>query len=73
MDKKTLESKSIADLKVIASSLGLSDTKSLKKGDLIDQILGEKTNEKTGDLFSNEKSDKNSNTEIQNKPTTLYL
>ena len=58
MDKKTLDSKSIADLKVIASSLGLSETNSLKKAELIDQILGEKTSEKTGDLFANEKADK---------------
>jgi transcription termination factor Rho len=58
MDKKTLDSKSIADLKVIASSLGLSETNSLKKAELINQILGEKTSEKTGDLFANEKADK---------------
>ena len=58
MDKKTLESKSISDLKVIASSLGLSETDSLKKSDLIDQILGQKTPNKNGDLFGNEKSDK---------------
>ena len=31
MDKKTLESKSISELKVIASSIGLSDIESLKK------------------------------------------
>jgi transcription termination factor Rho len=58
MDKKTLDSKSIADLKVIASSLGLSETNSLKKAELINQILGEKTSGKTGDLFANEKADK---------------
>ena len=49
MDKKTLESKSIADLKVIASSLGLSETNSLKKAELINQILGEKTSETSGE------------------------
>jgi transcription termination factor Rho len=56
MDKKTLDSKTIADLKILASSLGLSETDSLKKGELIDQILGEKTEGKTADLFSNEKA-----------------
>ena len=54
MDKKTLESKSIADLKVIASSFGLSDIESLKKTELIDQILGTKSEEKNTDLFSSE-------------------
>ena len=65
MDKKTLESKSISDLKVIASSLGLSDTNSLNKGELIDQILGEKTQEKTGDLFANKTADKQEETKAE--------
>ena len=58
MDKKTLESKSISDLKVIASSLGLSNIESLKKAELISKILGDKSEEKTSDLSS--KSDESS-------------
>ena len=58
MDKKTLESKSISDLKVIASSLGLSNIESLKKAELISKILGDETEEKTSDLSS--KSDESS-------------
>ena len=54
MDKKTLESKSISDLKEIASSLGLSDTESLKKAELIGKILGGGSEEKSKDLFSKE-------------------
>ena len=53
MDKKTLESKSISDLKVIASSLGLSNIESLKKAELISKILGDEPEEKTSDLSSN--------------------
>ena len=52
MDKKTLESKSISDLKEIASSLGLSDTESLKKAELIGKILGGGSEEKSKDLFN---------------------
>ena len=51
MDKKTLESKSISELKVIASSIGLSDTESLKKAELIGKIIGDKTEEKSADLI----------------------
>ena len=58
MDKKTLESKSISDLKVIASSLGLSNIESLKKSELISKILGDESEEKTSDLSS--KSDESS-------------
>ena len=58
MDKKTLESKSISDLKVIASSLGLSNIESLKKAELISEILGDESEEKTSDLSS--KSDESS-------------
>lgn len=58
MDKKTLESKSISDLKVIASSLGLSNIESLKKAELISKILGDEPEEKTSDLSS--KSDESS-------------
>ena len=58
MDKKTLESKSISDLKVIASSLGLSNNESLKKAELISKILGDESEEKTSDLSS--KSDESS-------------
>ena len=58
MDKKTLESKSISDLKVIASSLGLSNIESLKKSELISKILGDESEEKTSDLSS--KSDDSS-------------
>jgi transcription termination factor Rho len=65
MDKKTLESKSISDLKVIASSLGLSDTESLKKAELISKILGNKSEEKSTDLFSKENE---SSTEKDAKP-----
>ncbi len=65
MDKKTLESKSISDLKVIASSLGLSETNSLNKGELIDKILGEKAQEKTGDLFAEKTSDKQEETKAE--------
>jgi transcription termination factor Rho len=52
MDKKTLESKSISDLKVIASSLGLSNIEALKKAELISKILGDESEEKTSDLSS---------------------
>ena len=58
MDKKTLESKSISDLKVIASSLGLSNIESQKKAELISKILGDESEEKTSDLSS--KSDESS-------------
>ena len=58
MDKKTLESKSISDLKVIASSLGLSNIESLKKAELISKILGDESEEKTSNLSS--KSDESS-------------
>ena len=58
MDKKTLESKSISDLKVTASSLGLSNIESLKKAELISKILGDESEEKTSDLSS--KSDESS-------------
>ena len=58
MNKKTLESKSISDLKVIASSLGLSNIESLKKAELISKILGDESEEKTSDLSS--KSDESS-------------
>ena len=58
MDKKTLESKSISDLKVFASSLGLSNIESLKKAELISKILGDESEEKTSDLSS--KSDESS-------------
>ena len=54
MDKKTLESKSISELKVIASSIGLSDTESLKKAELIAKIIGDNPDEKSADLFSKE-------------------
>ena len=54
MDKKTLESKSISDLKVIASSLGLSNIEALKKAELISKILGNESGEKTSDLSSKE-------------------
>ena len=54
MDKKTLESKSISELKVIASSIGLSDTESLKKAELIAKIIGDNPDEKNADLFSKE-------------------
>ena len=64
MDKKTLESKSISDLKVIASSLGLSNTESLKKAELISKILGDESEEKTSDLSS--KSDESSKEQDSN-------
>ena len=54
MDKKTLESKSISDLKVIANSLGLSNIEALKKAELISKILGNESGEKTSDLSSKE-------------------
>jgi len=55
MDKKTLESKSIADLKTIASSIGLSNIESLKKPELINQIIEGSSSEKNTDLFSDQK------------------
>ncbi|RCL76650.1 MAG: transcription termination factor Rho [Flavobacteriales bacterium] len=62
MDKKTLESKSISDLKVIASSLGLSNIESLKKAELISKILGDESEDKTSDLLSkSEESTKEQN------------
>ena len=72
MDKKTLESKSISELKVIASSIGLSDIESLKKAELIGKIIGDKTEEKSADLFSKEiesSSEKEDKTEQPRKRT----
>ena len=68
MDKKTLESKSISELKVIASSIGLSDTESLKKAELIAKIIGDNTEEKSADLFSKENE---SSTEKEDKTNSL--
>ena len=39
MDKKDLESKKLPDLKEIAKALGLSNFETLKKAELIDQII----------------------------------
>ncbi len=72
MDKKTLESKSISELKVIASSIGLSDTESLKKTELIAKIIGDNTEEKSADLFSKENEpspEKEEKTETPRKRT----
>ena len=72
MDKKTLESKSISELKVIASSIGLSDIESLKKAELIGKIIGDKPEEKSADLFSKEiesSSEKEDKTEPPRKRT----
>ena len=72
MDKKTLESKSISELKVIASSIGLSDTESLKKAELIAKIIGDNPDEKSADLFSKENEsspDKGEKTEAPRKRT----
>jgi transcription termination factor Rho len=41
MDRKTLESKKISDIRVIAQSLGIENFESLKKSELINQITGE--------------------------------
>ena len=66
MDKKTLESKSIADLKTIASSIGLSNIETLKKTELINQIIEDSSSEKSTDLFSEQKeSDSSSDTSEQ--------
>lgn len=72
MDKKTLESKSISELKVIASSIGLSDTESLKKAELIAKIIGDNPDEKSADLFSKENEsspEKGEKTEAPRKRT----
>ena len=72
MDKKTLESKSISDLKVIASSLGLSNIESLKKAELISKILGDESEEKTSDLSSksDESSKENDSNNVQPRKRT---
>jgi transcription termination factor Rho len=41
MDKKALESKKLPDLKEIAKTLGIPDFETIKKADLIDQIITE--------------------------------
>lgn len=44
MDKKDLESKKLSDLRVIASSVGISNAEALKKHELIALITGEASN-----------------------------
>jgi transcription termination factor Rho len=41
MDRKTLESKKISDLRTIAQSLGLENVESLKKPEIINRIMGD--------------------------------
>ncbi len=41
MDRKTLESKKISDLRTIAQTLGLENIESLKKPEIINKIMGE--------------------------------
>ncbi|MEY4658662.1 MAG: hypothetical protein RJB36_428 [Bacteroidota bacterium] len=41
MDRKTLESKKISDLRTIAQTLGLENFESLKKPEIINKIMGE--------------------------------
>lgn len=43
MDRKTLESKKISDIRVIAQTLGIENFETLKKSELINQITGEAT------------------------------
>ena len=40
MDRKTLETKKISDLRAMAQSLGIENTESLKKTELVEQIAG---------------------------------
>jgi transcription termination factor Rho len=56
MDRKTLESKKISDLRTIAQTLGLENIESLKKLEIINKIMGEdaKSNPKV-DVTSEEK------------------
>jgi transcription termination factor Rho len=63
MDRKTLESKKISDLRVIAQSLGIANTESLKKPEIINLITGENETklEVTTDLFSANESNEGKN------------
>ncbi len=47
MDKKDLESKKLPDLKEIAKSVGATNFETLKKAELIDQIISLSANQKT--------------------------
>jgi transcription termination factor Rho len=58
MDRKTLESKKISDLRTIAQTLGLENIESLKKLEIINKIMGE-------DAKSNPKVDVTSEEEIK--------
>ena len=55
MDRITLDNKKIADLRVIAQTLGIANVETLKKPDLINLIIGENevTQKVKTDLFSN--------------------
>ncbi|MEN9302202.1 MAG: hypothetical protein RL264_631 [Bacteroidota bacterium] len=41
MDRKTLETKKLSDLRVIAATIGITDAENLKKAELISKIVGE--------------------------------
>jgi transcription termination factor Rho len=46
MDRKTLETKKISDLRAMAQSLGIENSESLKKTELVDQIAGKEVSAK---------------------------
>ena len=46
MDRKTLETKKISDLRAMAQSLGIENSESLKKTELVDQIAGKEVSSK---------------------------
>jgi len=56
MDKKALAEKKLADLKVIAQTIGLSNFENLKKDELILLITGESTNEEKSTETTNSAS-----------------
>jgi transcription termination factor Rho len=47
MDRKTLETKKISDLRAIAQSQGIENSESLKKSELVDQIAGKELSSAT--------------------------
>ncbi|MFM8597303.1 MAG: transcription termination factor Rho [Flavobacteriales bacterium] len=67
MDLKTLESKKISDLRVIAQSLGI-DAASLKKNEIIEAIMGDKTNEAVAAPADSSPSQENNRPKRARKP-----
>ena len=57
MDKKELESKKLPDLRTIAKSIGLEKVESLKKAELISQIINGNSN--SPETLNNDKQELN--------------